>query len=55
MKKAIAIIAASVMAAVCIGGCSNAGYMPGYSDTPQSTRPDEVSTPKRQRRAPLLR
>ena len=43
MKKAIAIIAASVMAAVCIGGCSNAGYMPGYSDTPQSTRPDEVS------------
>ena len=43
MKKAIAIIAASVMAASCVGGCSNAGYMPGYSDTPQSTRPDEVS------------
>lgn len=43
MKKAIAIIAASVMAAGCIGGCSNAGYMPGSSDTPQSTRPDEVS------------
>lgn len=43
MKKAIVIIAASVMAASCVGGCSNAGYMPGYSDTPQSTRPDEVS------------